>query len=167
MCSVPSVCSRISRTARGPSSRRSALTIFAVLLVGAGEHLGRVRDQRDQVGHLRLHVGHRGDQARRAGRLGEADVEAQVGAAVLLEVLGLRRHRLDQLVEPVEPRRPGPLGGEQDRARLDRDPLVEHLPGAGVERLADRVDQRRLGGDEGAALAAAQARPGGRSGPGW
>ena len=29
MCSVPSVCSRIRPTARGPSSRRSALTIFA------------------------------------------------------------------------------------------------------------------------------------------
>ena len=49
-----------------------------------------------------------------------------------------------------------PLGGEQDRARLHRDPLIEHLPGADIERLADRVDQRRLGGDEGAALAPAQ-----------
>ena len=46
--------------------------------------------QRDQVAHLALDLGHLGDQARRAGGLGDADVEADVGAPVVLEV-GRRR----------------------------------------------------------------------------
>ena len=35
---------------------------LAVLVVGAGQNLLRVRDQRDQVAHLALDLGHRGDQ---------------------------------------------------------------------------------------------------------
>ena len=49
-----------------------------------------------------------------------------------------------------------PLGGQQRRPALDRDPVVEHRPGALVERLAGVLGQRRLLGDEGAALAAPQ-----------
>jgi hypothetical protein len=123
----------------------------AVLLVGAGEHLGRVGDQRDQVTHLRLRVGHRAQQARRLRRLGETEVEADVGAAVLLEVLHLPGHLPDQLLEAIELRRAPPLRGQQHRPRLDRDAVVEDRPGTLVERLASVLGQRRLLSDEGAA----------------
>ena len=151
MCSVPSVCSRISRTARGPSPLRSALQQPRVLLVGAGEDLRRMGDQRDQVAHLRLHVGHRAQQPRRLRRLDDADMEADVGAAVLLEVLELVVHLRDQLVEAVELLRAPPLRRQQHRPGLDRDPVVEHRPGALVERLVVGFGQRRPLGDEGAA----------------
>ena len=83
-----------------------------VLLVGAGEDLGRVGDQRDQVRHLALDVGHRAEEPRRAGGLGDADVEADVGAAVLAKVLDLGRHLRHQRLEPVQLPGLGPLGGE-------------------------------------------------------
>ena len=83
---------------------RSALTSRRCWSLERVEDLRRVGDQRDQVAHLALHVGHRADQARRARRLGDADVEADVGAPVVLEVSRPRRHPLDQLLEPVEVR---------------------------------------------------------------
>ena len=84
----------------GPVAAADPPGQLAVLLVGAGEDFGRVRDQRDQVGHLALDLGHRVEQAGRVGSLGDADVEADVGAPVLGEVLDLGRHLGDQLLEP-------------------------------------------------------------------
>ena len=163
MCSVPSMCSRIIRTARR-RRRGAAHDQAAVLVVGAGQDLGRVGDQRDQVAHLTLHVGHRAEQPRRPGGLGDADVEADVGAAVLLEVLGARHLS------------PAPRAGRAARrpcARprasppgLDRDPVVEHRPGALVERLAGPPASGGCSATKVPPFGPA-ARPGGRSGPGW
>ena len=71
MCSVPSMCSRIRPTARLASPRRSSRTSCAVLRVRVGEHLVRMGDQRDQVAHRALDLGHLGHEPRRAGGLGE------------------------------------------------------------------------------------------------
>ena len=106
-----------------------------VLVVGAGEHLLGMGDQRDQVAHLALDLGHRRHQVGRAGGLGDADVKADVGAAVVLE-LGRIRHLLDQLVEAVELLGVGALGRQDRRTGLDRDAVVEHRPRRLAERLA-------------------------------
>ena len=75
------------RMASAGSRFRRQSTQPRVLRVGPRQHLGRVGDVGDQVGHRALRLGRRGDQRGRAGRLGEADVEAHVGAA------GRRRSR--------------------------------------------------------------------------
>ena len=98
---MPSMCLRTR--SRGP--RRVALAQqpdqFAVLVVGAGQHLLGMGDQRDQPAHVALDLGHRRDQARRARCLGDADVEADIGAPVVLELIR-GCHLLHQLVEAVE-----------------------------------------------------------------
>ena len=126
MCSVPSMCSRIRPTARVASPRRSRLHQRRVLGVRVGQHLLGVGDQRDQVAHRALDLGHLDHEPGRARRLGDADVEADVGAAVVLEVLGLG-HLLDQLVEPVEVARP-PRARRRGSWRRSRPPPGARAP---------------------------------------
>ena len=154
MCSVPRMCWRISEAAASESPARQQHDQLAVLLVGEGEHLLGMGDERDQVAHLALDLGHLGDQLRRAGGLGDADVEADVGAPVLLEV-GRARHPLDPRLERREVGGLGALGGEDRRADLDRDPAIEDRPGVAAQRLLVTFVQRRARGDEGPAGAPA------------
>ena len=138
-----------------------------MLIVGAAEHLGRMRDQCDQVGHLPLGLGHRGDQAWRTRGLGNRDMEPDIGAPIPLEFIDLGRHLGDQSVEPGEPLLAGPLGGKQRRAALDRDPIVEHGPGLALQRLALLVGQWRLLGRRTSRRRDHAAKPGDRSEPAW
>ena len=62
-CSVPRRCSAITRAARASSRRAEGREQAAVLGVGGGEHLGRMGDVGDQVGHRALHLGHRAGPA--------------------------------------------------------------------------------------------------------
>ena len=110
-----------------------------------------------------LDLGHRRDQPRRPRGLGDADVEADVGAAVVLEV-GRRGHPLDQLVEPVSPRL-GPLGGQHRRPGLDRDPVVEHRPGLLAERLGLALRPAAAARRRRCRRCGPAPRPGARSGP--
>ena len=128
-----------------------------VLLVRARQHLVGMGDALDQVRHLALHLGHRGHDHRRVARLGQADVEAHVGAAVHLEARSFREaHLLDEAVEAVEVHAAGPLGGEHGRARLHDHPIVEHRARLLAERRpAPCLRDRGLLRDEGAARAAA------------
>ena len=117
MCSVPSMCSRMRPTARVASPRRRSCAERAVLLVRVGEHLVGMGDQTDQLAHRALHLGHLGDQPRRAGALGERDVEADVGAAVLLEVARPPAIRSTSSSRRSKSLGLAPLAGEQRRAR--------------------------------------------------
>jgi hypothetical protein len=124
---------------------------LGVLGVGAVEHRCGVGDVGDQLAHLALHLGHRRQQPRGAGRLGDAEVEEDVGAPVDGEV-GHLAHGLDVLVQAGELGRPGALGGEHHGADLDRDPVVEQLaPVAALELDAGALGQRRRRRDERAA----------------
>ena len=67
---------------------------LSVLGVGARQHLLRVGDQGDEIAHLRLDLGHLGDEVAGVGGGREADVEADVGAPVGVE-LGVGGHPLD------------------------------------------------------------------------
>ena len=98
-----------------------------MLLVGGVQHRGRVRDVRDQVRHLALRRGHRGDQPRAAGALGQPDVEAHVGAAVCRVVAELPVHRLDQRGERVKRLRIGTLGRQHRHPDLERHAAVADL----------------------------------------
>jgi hypothetical protein len=127
-----------------------------VLLVRADQHLLRMRDARDQVAHLPLHLGHGGHDPGRMGGLGHADVEADVGAPVLVERAG-DVHPVGQLEQPVEVLVTGPLRGEHGGAGLNGDAIVEHRAGLLPEHLGLHVlPERRPVRDEGAAGAAAQ-----------
>ena len=139
-----------------------------VLGVRAGEHLIGMRDAGNQVAHLPLHLGHGGHETRGMRGLREADVEAHVGAPVLLERSGGGTHPLGERVEVVEVGRRGPLGGQDRGARLHRHPVVEGtraLPrptrhrrvSAPSEALRPRTCPRR----------ARAARSGARSGRAW
>ena len=152
MCSVPSVCSRICRTARGAVALAQRLDQARVLLVGAGQDLGRVGDQRDQVAHLRLHVGHRAQQPRRLRRprrcrcgsgcrCGRYSSKFSSSPAIFATSSSSRSNCASLPRSAASITAPG----------LDRDPVVEHRPGALVQRLAGLLGQRRLLGDEGAA----------------
>jgi len=125
-----------------------------MLLVGAGQHLLRVGYEGDQLAHLPLHLRHRADQPGRGSRLRNADVEADVGPPVVLEV-GRAGHLLHQLVEAVEPLCLCSLGGEDRRSGLDRHAEVEHRERVLVQRLTVPTGKRRLLGDEAAAAAPA------------
>ena len=112
-------------------------------------------DQRDQVAHLALYLGHRGHQSGRTARFRDADVEAHVGAAVALELHG-RVHMLGQALEPLEVARRRPLRGQHGGAGLNGDAEVEHGPCAIAEDSCRHVlAERRLFGHERPARAAA------------
>ena len=96
MCSVPSMWRRISATARVGVALSQQRDELAVLVVRARQDLLGVGDLGDQVAHLPLDLGHLGDQVRRVRGLRDADVKADVRAAVLLEARRLR-HPLDEL----------------------------------------------------------------------
>ena len=134
MCSVPSVWSRISRTARGTSRRVSRRDQPAVLRVAAAEHLLGVGDPGQQVAHVALGLGHGGDQPRRARGLRDADVEARVQPAVLGEVLG-RRHPLDRVVQPLDVVGLCAFAGQDDGARSRR-PRAPRAPPTPPRRAA-------------------------------
>ncbi len=159
MCSVPSMWSRIRRTAAAGVALLQQPHQPPVLRIGVGEHLLRVGDQGDQRAHLPLHLGHRGDQPRRVGRLGHADVKADVGAAVIGEVPG-RGHPLHVRAEPSQIPLARALARQDHGPRLDSNALVEHLPCLGTERLAGGfLGQGRVVGHEGPATAST---PGGQ-----
>ena len=104
-------------------------------------------DYRDQPAHLALDLGHRLDQAWRAGGLGNADVEADVGEAVVLEILR-RRHPVDQIVESLEVGCPPAFRRQQHGAGLDSNPVIEGRPGRLREARLAAGRQRRLNGDK-------------------
>ena len=141
---MPRMCSRISAAAPVGVAAAQQARPARVLGVGAGQHLLGVGDQRDQVAHLPLDLGHLGDQARRVRGLGDADVEADVGAPVLLEVRPARPSARPARRARRARARCGALGGQDRRADLDRDPVVEHRPG--VARRAARRRARRAAG---------------------
>ena len=149
------MCSRTSRTAAPASRRRSRETSRRCWAFERVSTSSRVRDVRDQVAHPPLDLGHRRDQPRRARRLGEPDVEAHVGAAVVLEA---RRagHPLDELLEAREVLGLRPLGGEHGRAGLDRHAVVEHAARLALEQPRAGLRERRRVGHERAARAPAQ-----------
>ena len=136
---MPSMCSRTRRTAWRESPLRDQPHQLAVLRVRVGEHLVGVSDQRDQLAHPPLHLGHLPHEPWRVGRLGEPDVEADVAAAVGLEVVAGVGHPLDQVVELPEVLGLRALAGEQHRPGLHRHPVVEDRPG----RIAQDVARRR------------------------
>ena len=86
-------------------------------------------------------------EPRRAGGLGEPDVQAHVGLAVGGEVLERALERRRELVERVEVGAVGALGGEHRDAHLDREALV-----AGLAPLREQLRAR-------AARPAAAGRP--------
>ena len=120
-------CPAGARSSRSRRAQRVALAHGreqpAVLRVGGGEHLRRMRDVGDQVGHRALHLGHRAHQARGAGGFGEPDVQADVGLAVGGEVLQRVLQRGGQLVE----RERGPPAA---RVRRRAPPRRARPPGA-------------------------------------
>jgi hypothetical protein len=127
-----------------PEQRHQA----AVLIVRARENLLRVGDPGDQVAHLALHLRHRGHQARRVRRLRDADVEAHVGATVVVEAPG-PLHAVGEVEQALEVALLRPLGGEHGRAGLDGHAIVEHRPRLVAEHLAGHLlAERRLLGDE-------------------
>ena len=125
-----------------------------VLRVGPRQHLGRMRDVADQVGHRALGLGHRRHQRRRAGRLGQPDVEQHVGLPVDGELLDRDGHLGDQRVEALDRLRLGPFGGQHGDAELDRHPDVAAVAPVGEHLGARRPDDRRRLGHERAAAAA-------------
>ena len=138
-CSVPCMCSVISRAAASGSCAPHGGHQPPVLLVGGAEDLGRMGDVRDQQDHLSLGFGHRRNQPRAAGSLGEPDVETRVGLAVAGEVLEHRFDRVDDLGERLDRRRRRALGGEHRDPDLDRHPLI-----ARVAPSAQHLERRRL-----------------------
>jgi hypothetical protein len=76
MCSVPSRCARRQCTAAMPSWLRSDRTMRRCSSLEWVRTVSGMRDERDELGHLALHLGHLRDQARRARGLGERDVPA-------------------------------------------------------------------------------------------
>ena len=109
-----------------------------MLRVGPRQHLRRVRDVADQVGHRALGLGHRRHQRGGAGGLGQPDVEAHVGAPVGGEVVERGGHLGDQRVEPLDRLRLGALGGQHRDAELDREPHV-----AAVAPVGEHLGARR------------------------
>ena len=149
--SVPCRCSRISRAARPRVAAREQRDQLRVLGVGALEHLGRVGDVADQLAHRALDLGHRRHEPRRAGGLGEAEVEEHVGLPEDREVADLA-HRLDLAPEPREVagarrarrrarrRRPRPRRGSR-AARATRPARPARPPAAAAGRR--RTSRRR------------------------
>ena len=136
-----------SRIARSPGrGARGTATSAGVLGVGPREHLGRVGDVVDQVGHRRLRLGHRRHERGAAGRLGEPDVEAHVGLPVGREVARAGRPSRRRARPAARARRGArALGGEHRDAELDRQPRVarvaparEHLGASGARGPAAR-----------------------------
>ena len=111
MASAGSRCSRQSTQPR-------------VLRVGPRQHLGRVGDVGDQVGHRALGLGHRRDQRGGARRLGEPDVEAHVGAPVGGEVVVAGGHLVDQVAEQLDRVGSARSAASDGDAELDREPHV-------------------------------------------
>ena len=112
-----------------------------------------MRDVRDQVGHLALRRGHRGDQARAARGLRQRDVEAHVGKAVVGVLADLALHLLREGLERVERRRVRALSREHGDPDLERHAVVADLLPL-PEQLLGRQLGGRLGvGDERAAAA--------------
>ena len=74
-------------------------------------------------------------EPRHARGLGERDVEADVRAAVVVEVGGVL-HAVDALAHEREVVLGGALGGQRDRADLDRQAQVEDLAPVGAQAPA-------------------------------
>ena len=152
-CSVPRRWSAMIRMASAGSRFCRQSTQPRVLRVGPRQHLGRVGDVGDQVGHRALGLGHRRHQRGGAGRLGQADVEAHVGAPVGGEVVELRGHRVDQVARAARSRRRRALGGQQRDAELDRE--AARRSGRASRRAPPGWrSERRLGHERPAAAAA-------------
>ena len=145
----------MTRAAASASWRAQRGDEPAVLVVGPVEHLGRVGDVGDQVGHRALRLGHRRDQPRAARRLGQPDVEAHVGLAVGGEVVEQVVDRVDHLGQRVDLLGACALGGEHGDAELDRQAPVAHVAPLGELLGRRRQRGRRAVGDERAAAAPA------------
>ena len=126
-----------------------------MLVVGGVEHLGRVGDQRDQAAHRPLGLGHRGDQPRAAGGLGQPDVKAgrrpagRRGSrrAARRARPPARRARRGPRARPARP--PGPRSPP-------RPPSARRRPRASGQQLRrGRLGRRLRVGHERAAAAAA------------
>ena len=150
MCSVPSMWRRIRARARVGVALAQQRDQLAMLVVGARQNLLGMRDPRDQLAHLTLHLGHLGDEVRRVGSLGDADVKANVGAPVILELDGadIRSTSSSSAAYSVSV---DAFAGEHDRPELDGDAVVEHGAGVAAEWIAVALGQRRPVGDEGPA----------------
>jgi hypothetical protein len=116
-----------------------------MLSVGPCQDLRRMRDQRDQITHRALGLGHRRHQRGRARGLREPDVEQDVGAPVGREVVQARGHHGNELVQPFDQFRLGALGGQDGDAELDREPRVARIaPALQRVRPGRRARRQRL-----------------------
>ena len=160
-CSVPCRCSAIIAHRRSPGrgargSRRSR----ACCALDHASTSRRVGDVVDQVGHRALRLGRRRHERGRAGRLGEPDVEAHVGAGGRP---GSRRagrpSRRPARSSGSIASRVGALGGEHRDAELDRQPRVAaRRASRRAPRRGALVHRRRVGHERAAAAAAHRAQ---------
>ena len=134
MCSVPSMCSRMSRTARPEVAASDQLDDPACAgHWSASEHLVGMGDPRDQVAHLPLHLGHRRDQPRR---------ERAASATPMWKCTSARRvpgeggprtaMRAVHSWKPQQVLLAGALYGEHRGSRLHRHAVVEHRSGGAL-----------------------------------
>lgn len=128
---------------------------LAVLIIGVAQQHRRVRDSRDQLAHLPLHLGHRPYEPWRGSSLGDADMEPDVRSAVDIEVIHFH-HRVGERVESIELFSRAALGSEQRRPKLDRHPEVEHRPSVLSERGLVGLGKRWPLGHKGSAAATAK-----------
>ena len=155
MCSVPSMCSRSSRTA--PAASPLAQQPRPAAGAGRWSWSGPRRGGRSARSGRSSAPGRRSSRspaaATRRPRRGRCGSGCRSGGTPRSRRLAAIR--AVSCLEPVELLGVGALGGEDDRPGLDRDPVVEDRPGRLVEQLAGPAGERRLLGDEGAARAAA------------
>jgi hypothetical protein len=128
---------------------------LAVLIIRVAQKHRWVRDSRDQLAHLALHLGHRPHKPWRGSGLRDSDVEPDVRSAVDGEVMHFH-HRVGEHVEPIELLSRATLGSEQRRSKLDRDPEVQHGPSVLSERGLVGLGKRRPLGYEGSAATTAK-----------
>ena len=124
-----------------PSRLHTAVEHPRVLLVGPGEQPRRVRDVRDQVAHLALGLGHRGDHergSRSPRRARRASARRPAGRRRSPPARRPSRRRARRAARA--PRAP-PLGGEHRDGELDREALVAGV--APAARAARRSARRR------------------------
>ena len=143
MCSVPSMCARMSRTAFAVESARINSTSRRCCSLDFVSTCSGMRDPGDERAHLPctsvIAATSRGDCAASA----EPDVEADVGTPVVREVLGIR-HAIHEVLQALEVLLSGPLAREDHRTGLDRHALVQRRPGA--RRRAARCHARSASG---------------------